>query len=50
MKGDAFDPGNEHHKELRAHFGDISDWLVNADVSDFCRSLPCLGDVLGPGR
>jgi hypothetical protein len=44
MKGDAFDPG------MRAPFGDISDWLVNADVSDFCRSLPCLGDVLGPGR
>src|SRR5437868_2487183 len=33
---------NEHHRKLRAHFGDISDWLVNADVSDFCRSLPCV--------
>jgi len=29
--------GNEHHRKPRAHFGDISDWLVNTDVSDFCR-------------
>jgi hypothetical protein len=27
---------------MRAHFGDIFDWLVNADISDFCRSLPCV--------
>jgi hypothetical protein len=28
---------NEHHRKLRAPARDISDWLVNADVSDFCR-------------
>jgi hypothetical protein len=26
-----------HHRKLRAPIRDISDWLVNADVSDFCR-------------
>src|ERR1700735_2333097 len=30
---------NEHHRKLRAPIRDISDWLVNADASDFCR--PC---------
>jgi hypothetical protein len=28
---------NEHHRKLRAPIRDISYWLVNADVSDFCR-------------
>ena len=28
---------NEHHRKLRAPIRDVSDWLVNADVSDFCR-------------
>jgi len=37
---------NEHHRKLRALIRDISDWLVNADVSEFCRPLPCLSDVL----
>lgn len=23
--------------------GDISDWLMNADISDFCYHRPCLG-------
>jgi hypothetical protein len=27
---------NEHHRKLRAPIRDISYWLVNADVSDFC--------------
>jgi hypothetical protein len=27
---------NEHHRKLRVPIRDISDWLVNADVSDFC--------------
>jgi hypothetical protein len=26
---------NEHHRKLRAPIGDISDWLMNADVSGF---------------
>src|SRR2546430_2247231 len=39
---------NEYHRKLRAPIGDISDWFVNADVSDFLSPLPCLGDVLGP--
>jgi hypothetical protein len=26
---------NEHRGKLRAHIGDISDWLMNADVSGF---------------
>jgi hypothetical protein len=33
---------NEHHRKLRG-VGDISDWLVSADVSGFCHT-----DVLGP--
>jgi hypothetical protein len=28
---------NEHHRKLRAPIRDVSDWLVNADVSDFCH-------------
>src|SRR5271156_1807347 len=28
---------NEHHRKLRVRIRDISDWLVNADVSDFCH-------------
>jgi hypothetical protein len=38
---------NKYHRKLRVPIRDISDWLVNADVSDFYRTLPCLGDVLG---
>jgi hypothetical protein len=34
---------NEYHRKLRAPIRDISYWLVNADVSDFCRPLLCLG-------
>jgi hypothetical protein len=26
---------NEHHRKLRAPIGDIFDWLMNADVSEF---------------
>jgi hypothetical protein len=29
---------NEHHRKLRVPIRDISDWLVNADVSYFYRS------------
>jgi hypothetical protein len=34
---------NEHYRKLRAPIHDISYCRVNADVSDFCRPLPCLG-------
>src|SRR5580692_6333606 len=33
---------NEHHRKLRAPIRDISDWLVNANASDFCRPPPRL--------
>jgi hypothetical protein len=33
---------NEHHRKLRAPIRDISDWLVNADASDFCRACRVL--------
>jgi hypothetical protein len=36
---------NDHHRKLRAPIDNISDWPVNADVSDFCR--PLFADVLG---
>src|SRR5271170_28008 len=28
---------NDHHRKLRAPIDDISDWLANAGVPDFCR-------------
>ena len=46
-RGDAF----EHHRKLRAPIDDISDWLMNADVSGFATpAMMASGytDVLGP--
>ena len=34
---------NDHHRKLRVPIRDNSDWLVNADVSDFAAPLSCLG-------
>ena len=40
----------EHHRKLRVLIRDNSDWLVNADVSDFCRppAVSYLHDYLLP--
>ena len=35
---------NEHHRKLWVSMGDISDWLVNADVSGF--ATPTVGEWL----
>jgi hypothetical protein len=43
---------NEHHRKLRG-VGDISDWLVSADVSGFChpyRASEWLHRCTRPGR
>ena len=33
---------NEYHKKLRAPISDISDWLMNADVSGFATPFAML--------
>jgi hypothetical protein len=32
---------NEHHRKLRVPIRNISDWLVNADVSNFHHHILC---------
>jgi hypothetical protein len=42
---------NEHHRKLRAPIGDISDWLMNADVSEFATPAgEWLHQCTWPGR
>jgi hypothetical protein len=41
---------NEHHRKLRVLIRDNSGWLVNADVSDFCRPPAVPGRCTRPGR
>ena len=42
---------NEHHRKLRAPIGDISDWLINANVSGFATPAgEWLHQCTWPGR